>query len=186
MKRLLSLLSVILFFTACTNDQPGSMYLPAKPVSTETAYQLVKGKTFDTKYVATLSPFAMDNKSPYEWMDEKKDSSKFSRDYLKARMAFSLQFINDSSILIHDDGKTINGTFKMDSEIFENEKEGLKLRISYPDTSMSFPGMTEPMIMTFAFLIAGVDEKNLLLETPRSYNNRRVAVLMQSKQTGGL
>jgi hypothetical protein len=181
MRRLFFFLSMTIFFIACKNDQAASIDLLAKPASPDAVYHFVKGKKFDTKHVATLSPFAMDSKDPYEWMDEKKDTSQFSRDYLKERMAFSLHFINDTSITIHDDGKTIDGTYKFDNEISDDEKEGVKLRVSYPDSSMSFPGMSGPMIMTATYFIAGADEKNLLLETPRSFNNRRIVVIMQAK-----
>lgn len=181
MKLILSTLLVAIAFASCTNDTSTSITLPARPASAEAISQFVKGRLFETKKVATLSPFDTGNESPYEWMNDSKDTSKFFRDYLTERMGFTLQFINDTSAVLNEEGKVITGTYKFDNEVLENEKEGVKLRVSYPDASMNFPGMSDPMIMTSTFLIAGGDEKNLLIETPRSFNNRRIAVLMQVK-----
>jgi hypothetical protein len=181
MKIVLSFVLLAIAVVSCTNNTSPVIALPAKPASAEAVSELVKGKSFETKKVATLSPFATDKESPYEWMNDATDTSKFFRDYLKERMGFTLQFLNDTSTILNDGGKLITGTYKFDSNVLENEKEGVKLRISYPDESMNFPGMSGAMIMTSTYLIAGADEKNLLIETPRSFNNRRVAVLMQVK-----
>jgi hypothetical protein len=110
------------------------------------------------------------------------DTSKHFKDYLKERMAFTIEFVNDTAAILNDENKKITGTYKFDNETSEDEKEGIKLRISYRDSSVSFPGAAGPMIMTYTFAIAGADEKALLMELPRSYNNRKVAVLMQPRQ----
>jgi hypothetical protein len=182
MKIIVLFLSVSLFFIACNNSNTTEhVPVPSAPSSAATASQSVKGKMYETKKVAILSSFKTDTEGPYEWMNDSKDTTDFFKNYLAERMAFSLQFTNDTSVIMQEEGNTISGTYKFDNESREDEKEGIKLRISYEDSSMSFPGSTEPMVMTYTYLVAGADEKSLLLETPRSFNNRKVCVLMQVK-----
>lgn len=181
MKVLLFALAVATLVISCSNDKKNETAVPAKPASIDAVKQFVKGKNYQTKRVATVSPFDMDKENPYEWMDEMKDTSTFFKNYLNERMSFTLNFVNDTSVVMSDEGKTINGTFRIDNETKEEEKEGIKLRISYADSSMNFPGATGSMIMTSTYLVAGADEKSLLLETPRSYNNRKIAALLLVK-----
>jgi len=180
MKGLLLFLAIAALLS-CNSKTSTVIELPAKPASVDAAAKTVKGKSYETKKVAIVSIFEMDKENPYEWMNDMDDTTKHFRDYLKDRMSFSLRFVNDTSVILNEEGKETNATYKFDTETGEDEKEGVKLRISYPDDSMSFPGIDGPMIMTYSFLVAGADERSFLLETPRSYNKRKIAVLMQAK-----
>lgn len=179
--RSLLLLLAVTALSSCSSNTSTIIQLPAKPASIDDAAKTVKGKSYETKKVAIVSVFEMDKENPYQWMNDMDDTTTHFRDYLKKRMSFSLRFINDTTVTLNEEGKETSATYKFDTETGEDEKEGIKLRISYPDDSMSFPGVDGPMIMTYSFLLTGVDESSLLLETPGSYNNRKVAVLMQVK-----
>ncbi|MEI9946511.1 MAG: hypothetical protein WDN26_20100 [Chitinophagaceae bacterium] len=169
------------FIVACNSNKDAETSIPPKPSSIEAVKQLVKGKKYRTQKVATVSPFEMDKEKPYEWMDEMKDTSTFFKKHLADRMKFTLNFVNDTAVMMNDEEKIINGTYNLDTKTGEEEKEGIKLRISYPDSSMNFPGSTGVMIMTATYFVAGADEKSILLETPRSYNNRKVAILLHTE-----
>jgi len=172
----------IIFFSCSSNDQKiTTPSLPPKPVLPDAVLGIIKGKNYTAEKIATLSPFEMDAKNHYDWFDEKKDTSSFTKTFLKERMGMQLRFKNDSAVSLIDDNKTTEATYKLDTIIKEEEKPGIKLRIRYSDSSMSFPGVTEPMIMTYTFNVLGIDEKRLLLETPRSYNNRKVATLLKAE-----
>lgn len=179
--RLVFSLLLIATIISCSNNKPEETAIPAKPASTDAVMQLIKGEKYTTSKVALISPFAMDKENPYEWMDEMSDTTRLFKNYLKDRMTFSLNFINDTAVVMNDDGKMITGTFILDNKTEEEEKEGVKLRISYADTSMTFPGSSGPMIMTGTYPVAGADEKSLLLELPRTYNNRKVAALLKQE-----
>jgi hypothetical protein len=183
MKQLIILLGLSLIIISCTNNSKGTaaMALPSKPASIDAVLNIIKQKNYKAEKIATLSPFEMDKENPYDWFDEKKDTSSFAKRFLNERLSMKLQFKNDTAVLFIEDNKTIEGTYKLDTIINEEEKPGIKFRISYPDSSMSFPGVTEPMIMTYTFNVLGIDEKNLMLETPRSYNNRKIAVLLKAE-----
>ena len=183
MKQLIILPGLSLIFISCTNNskETAATALPSKPASIDAVLSIVKQKKYTAEKIATLSPFEMDKENPYDWFDDKKDTSSFAREFLAERLNMSLKFINDTAVRLMEEGKETTGLYKLDTIIIEEENPGIKLRISYPDSSMSFPGVTSPMIMTYTFNVLGINEKNLLLETPRSYNNRKVAVLLKSE-----
>jgi hypothetical protein len=183
MKQLITLLGLSLIIISCSNNnkETAATALPPKPASTDAVLNIIKQKNYTAEKIATLSPFEMDKENPYDWFDEKKDTSSFTKTFLKERLGMQLRFKNDTSVSLIDDNKTTEAIYKLDTIIKEEEKPGIKLRISYPDSSMSFPGVTEPMIMTYTFNVLGIDEKSLLLETPRSYNNRKVVALLKKE-----
>ncbi len=168
-------------FYSCSNEKKEETPPPA-PVSISSVNAFIKGKSFSTYKVGTISNFEMDKENPYQWLDEKKDTTKFMRDYLAGRVKFAIQFVNDSTATLTDDGKTISAIYKLDNKTGEDEKEGIKFRFTYEDKDGEMmPGATDPVIMTSTYIIKGIDAENLLLEAPRELNNRKLAVLMKAK-----
>ena len=178
MRTIFLLLTITLIAESCGNSAGETVTIPAKPASPDAVKQYVKGKTYKSIKAGTASTFEIDKENPYQWLDEKKDTTKFVRNYLAERLQFTLQFVNDTAVEFTDDNKKTTGVYKFDTETGEDEKEGVKLRISYVDTSMQFPGASGAATMTYTYPVAGADEKSLLLETPRSFNNRKVVILM--------
>lgn len=183
MKQLFVLLCfpVVLFSCGNNGEKTEKLSLPPKPGMVNEVLNIIKEKNYSAVKIATLSPFEMDAANPYTWFDELKDTASFTKDFLKENLAMKLQFKNDTGVALIDDNKKTEAIYKLDTAVRDEEKSGIKLRISYPDSSMNFPGITEPMIMTYTFYILGINEKELLLETPRSYNNRKVIILFNSK-----
>lgn len=173
---------ILAFVLLSCSEKKESINLPQSPESEADIKKSIVGKHFTTSRIALASPFELEEKPSYDWMEEMKDTTLFFKTYLQERKKFSLSFQNDSVAIIFDDNKTTNGIYKIDSEKKEDEKDGFKLRFSYPDSSMSFPGATEPMIMTSTYYIAGVNGKELFLELPREYNNRKVLALLKVKE----
>lgn len=182
MKKLIVYLLVMSCLIGCSEKEENSL---SAPVSKAEVQKLITGKTFTTSRVGTLSPFAsgIDKEEPYRWFDEEKELNDFTKKYQVEREKFVLQFVNDTLVKITDDGKTWDATYKIDEEVKDEEKAGLKFRISYPDkeATMSFPGATEPMILTSTYFIAGVNDNAMVVETPREFNRSTVVLWMKGK-----
>lgn len=165
---------------ACS-DKKQTILLPKPPGSIETIQKNITGKQFASSRIALLLPFELNDNPSYEWLDERKDTTSFFQTFLAEREKFRLSFYNDTAVSIFDDNKSVDGIYKIDNKQEEDEKQGFKLRISFIDTSVKFAGITEPIKMTYTYLVAGIDENNLLLELPRHYNNRKVFTLLESQ-----
>lgn len=183
MKKIIISLVVILCLIACSEKKKENT-LPA-PDSVSQVVKLVSGKTFVTERIGTVSPFAdkMDKEKPNRWFDEEKELNDFAKKYQAEREKFTLQFVNDTLLSITDDGKTWDAIYKIDAEMKNEEKAGSKLRFTYSDKegTMSFPGVSEPMILTSTYFIAGINDKAIVLETPREFNRSTVVVRMKAK-----
>lgn len=173
---------VIAGFISCSNHEEKQ---PAAPDSISSVQQLITGKTFITNRVGTLSPFAtgIDKDKPFQWFDEEKNPSKFMKDYEDDRKKFQLTFVNDTALRISDDGKTWDASYEIDDSTKEEEKPGIRLRLSYEDkeNSMSFPGATTPMMLTASYLIAAISGDAMILQAPREFNRQHVILWMKQK-----
>ncbi len=182
MQKLITSLFVVSCLIGCSQKKENT--LPA-PVSKGDVQKLIAGKTFVTDRTGTLSPFAsgLDKEKPYRWFDEEKELNDFAKKYQTERETFVLQFVNDTLVKITDDGKTWDAVYKIDEEIKDKEKAGLKFRFIYPDKegTMSFPGTTEPMMLTLSYFIAGVKDNAMIVETPRQFNRNTVVLWMKEK-----
>ena len=182
MKKLIAFLFVMSCIVACSQQKENT--LPA-PVSKADVQKLIVGKTFTTSRIGTLSPFAsgLDKEKPFRWFDEEKELNDFAKEYQKEREAFVLQFVNDTLVKITDDGKTWDAVYKIDEEVKDEEKAGMRFRFTYPDTdgTMSFPGTTEPMVLTSTYFITGLKDNAMIVETPRQFNRSTVVLWMKTK-----
>ncbi len=182
MQKIILLLFIISCLTACSQKKQNR--LPA-PASISSAQLLIKGKTFTTNRIGTISPFAsgIEKEKPYKWFDEEKELDDFAKKYQAEREKFVLQFVNDTLVKITDDEKTWDAVFMIDDEQKDEEKAGMKFRFSYPDQdgSFNFPGSTEPMLLTTTYFIAGANDNEIVLETPRQFNRSKVVIWMKAK-----
>lgn len=181
MKYLPAVLAIVMFCSSCNNKKssnPIPSSLPMAPVSAEAIRNWVQSNTYTTDKVATISGFAMDSTNPYTWFSDTAGVSNFEKKFIAERKAFTLAFTNDSVVSIHDEGKTWTSAYRIDSSRHDEEQAGWKLRLSYPDSSLDFPGGSGISIITATYPILGIDQQQLLLATPRSYNQRKIAVLM--------
>lgn len=183
MKYLIFSLLASLLLISCNGKKEAT--IPGPPSSTTAVKEIINGKTFITSRVGTLSAFAngIDKEKPFIWLDDEKESDKFTKDYETERKKFQLVFVNDTTIRITDDGKTWDAVYKLDDAVQEDEKPGIRLRISYEDKegSMGFPGTTTPMMLTSSYLVAGIGENEMIVEAPRKFNNRPVILWLKRK-----
>ncbi|MBK6991574.1 MAG: hypothetical protein IPH34_06980 [Chitinophagaceae bacterium] len=182
MKKLIASLLVMFCLIGCSQKKENS--LPA-PVSKGDLQKLIAGKTFTVSRIGTISPFAsgLDKEEPYRWFDEEKEQNDFAEKYQSEREKFVLQFMNDTLVKITDDGKIWDAAYKIDEEVKDEEKAGMKFQFTYPDTdgTMSFPGTTEPMVLTSTYFVAGIKDNTMIVETPRQFNRSTVVLWMKVK-----
>ncbi len=178
-------IAIIVSFSACNNaGKSGAVSVPAAPASLQDLAKNINGKNYKTIKLGILSPFAMDSVNPVNWNVEKEDTSQFFRDYAKKQLAFSLSFLKDSSCSFFDadQQKSIPAKYSLDNDPklgSDEEKPGIKLRVKYED-SLDFGGTKTAAKMTLSYLVRGLAEKEIILETGRSYNNRKLVVWMKA------
>lgn len=134
----------------------------------------VKGKKYQAEKAGTHSVF--ENDKEIEWL-EPKEENKFEKQIADEAKTLRLDFINDTAVIVAAKDKRYNGTYKADDMVKEDEKPGIKLRVSYIDEEFKF-GDGPAMEVTYTYLVEGISDKNLLLETPGSMNRRKIVVLM--------
>ncbi|TMI65028.1 MAG: hypothetical protein E6H07_03660 [Bacteroidetes bacterium] len=176
---ILSLLAVVIYSCSNSDKQPASRF-PDYPVSVATVKEAVKGKSFSVVEVATISPFAMDKENPYEWMDGKKDSSAHTMEFRNDRLQTKMKFLNDSIVSLTDDYKTTDVAYRFDTTPGPPKKGNMALLLSIPNSNMLMPGTTTPMLMTYTYYVHGADDKRLFLQTPRTFNNQKVMILLKA------
>lgn len=183
MKYLLFSISASLLFISCSDQK--EIKIPVPPASVTSVKASIKGKTFITSRVGTLSPFAtgIDKEKPFRWFDEEKEPGKFTKDYEAERKKFQLVFVNDTTLRITDDDKTWDAVYKIDDAVKDEEKPGIRLRFSYEDkeSSMNFPGATTPMTLTSSYLVAGLSDNEMIVQAPREFNRQPVMLWMKKK-----
>jgi hypothetical protein len=179
MRALPFLVSSLFLFIACTSsDGPVETVLPAAPAGTKAVQAIITGKKYVAERTGLASVFA--NDSSISWMDELKDSSAVFKTFTEGRQRFQLHFVNDTAVSFFDDNKNYSATYKLDEKAGEDEKPGIRLRISYLDSANTFGG-SGPMMMTYSYLVKGISENQLFIETPRSYNNKTVLMLLKKQ-----
>ena len=168
-----------LFIFGCGNSKTVS--LPPSPANADAVSKAIKGKKFNTTELALISNLVADKNNPYEWFDEIKDTTAFFRNYEKERMKFEINFINDTSAEVTDDAGVNKATWKIDDQPKSDETAGLFLRVSMGKQESFFPGQTGSSTITFTYKVLGIDDTQLLLQTPNMFNNRKIAALMKTE-----
>ena len=183
MRYLLIVFVCAVLVSACSNNEKTTV--PAAPHSISDVSKAIKGKNYKTISLGILSPFEMDTANPVNWNIEKEDTSKFFRDYAVTQLAFTFRFSNDSACTFYDveQKKNVVANYSIDNDAslgYEEEKPGIKIRISYND-SVELGGTKTGSIMTLSYLVRGINDKELLLETGRSFNNRKLVIWMKEE-----
>ena len=172
MRKFLPALCIAAFLVSCSqvDSAKKDLSIPAVPTTVETAKATLKNKSYGVEEIGTIDLF-----HEYDW-SASADTTAFIRDYLTERKAFTLRFVNDTAVNVSDDKKLIEATY----DLKKDTGTALLLDIHYFDSSFSFnPG--EPTRMTYNYKLLGISNENLLLETPRKLNQRKLVLLMKSK-----
>jgi hypothetical protein len=155
-------------------SKTNSDILPQPPASVKAVLDELKGKKYQAEKAGTHSVF--ENDKEIEWLNPKKEDE-FEKKIADEAKTLRLDFVNDTAVTVTVKDKTYSGTYKADNEVKEDEKPGIKLRISYIDEEFKF-GDGPATEVTYTYLVEGISDKNLLLETPGSMNRRKIVVLM--------
>jgi hypothetical protein len=190
---------VILFLSACkgksgaeSKDKSKTKF-PAAATSKESVKHLITNKDFVTVKAGLFVPGEPGMQTPYNWLDESKDTSGFTKQFLDNEMSFELYFNYDNTGVIFygkepsfdSKGATIyikksaNITYAVDDSVTGNERPGIKLRV-YEEQRNNFDGGIEKLGSTYKIL--GADENGILLQAPRNYYGQAVVVLLTPKE----
>ena len=153
--------------------------LPPVPASIDSVAKTIMRKKYKAAELALISKLISDKNNPYEWLDQIKDTTLFFRNYEKEKMKFAIHFINDTAAQVTDEAATNKATWKLDNEPKSDETAGIFLRLTMEKDEILIPGQTGKSTITFSYKVLGVDDKQLLLETPNMFNSRKLAVLMK-------
>ncbi|MBL7744038.1 MAG: hypothetical protein JNN00_11235 [Chitinophagaceae bacterium] len=156
------------------SSKPGTVVLPGAPASIKAVQDELKGKNYKTEKAGTHSPFKDDK--TIEWL-EPKAGDKFEKGIDDDTRTLQLDFSNDTAVTVTYKDKTYTGTYAVDDVTGEEDRPGIKLRVSYVDEDLKF-GDGPATKVTYTYIVEGIGDKSLLLETPRSMNNRKIVVLM--------
>ena len=169
---------ISLFIFGCANSKTVN---PPAPANADAVAKAIKGKKFKTTELALISNLVADKNNPYEWFDEIKDTTAFFRNYEKERMKFGVNFFNDSSAEVTDEAGVNKATWKIDDQPKSDETAGVFLRLSMEKQEAFMPGQTGLSTITFTYKVLGIDDKQLLLQTPNMFNSRKIAALMKTE-----
>jgi hypothetical protein len=164
-----------LFLLACSSKTP----MPEAPASSGAAATLLAGKTWTVTRIGTVSPHGAEGKLTYEWLDEMKEVDDFTKKNLSELAGMQLKFVNDT--LANVTGVP-DSPLEQKYSITIDENVDLSapiLQFSYEGESLF--GGDEKMMMTYSYPIYGINEKSLVLGTPRSVNDRPVVVMLEVK-----
>jgi hypothetical protein len=177
MSKIISAISIVVLllnWSCSSNDEAA---LPSAPASVKAVQAELKGKAYKVVKAGTHSLISTDKE--ITWL-ELKENEKFEKGIVDDSKSTHLNFVNDTAVTVLYKGKKNEGTYKVDDVTGEDEKPGIKLHISYVDDEFKF-GDGAPMKVTYTYLIEGISSKNLLLETPRTMNDRKIVVLMSKE-----
>lgn len=172
-----SLTLVSLILAACSNGTLAT--LPDPPASAKQVEAFIKGKKLSVEKVGFYSALTVNGKTEMDWIDSTADNYKDDKmvlGVLRELNQWSMEFGNDTSGTVLSKGKPYASKWVVDETARDDEKPGVRIRVSFKDPELSFGG--EPMEVTYSYLVKGVNEKQLLLELPRAINRRELTGLM--------
>lgn len=165
----------ILFASGCSSPADKA---PAAPSGIKAVQDFIKGKKLAVKKLGFYDNLTVNGETEVKWLDLANEKDKTTKGAVESEMGLALQFVNDTAVIILKEGKTYSGTYAVDDAVNESgdENPGLKLRITYPDPEFSFDGTAGEVTYTYAVL--GIDDKRIMLQTPRSINRQKLISLM--------
>jgi hypothetical protein len=174
------LISLVLF--SCGN---GDMKIPDPSKDVNSVKTILKGKTFVADKTGFFGVLTVNDKQEASWIDPKTETEQLALEVAEEiNGKFSLSFVNDTAVNLISKALTTTGTYVVDDAVGEHDKgvTGIKLRLSYVDTTMSFGfGNSSPMTMTYTYLVKGINDKELLLQLPRDINRQPLIALLKAK-----
>ena len=179
MRSILSFIIVSLLIISCGNRKTAS--LPPAPVDVNSVKTTITGKKYKATQLGLISTLISDKNNPYEWFDEIKDTTPFFKNYERQQMKFAIHFINDTAAEVIQDTVVNKAFWKIDNDPKSSETPGIFMRLSMEKEETVVSGQTAKSTHTFSYKVLGLDDKQIFLETPNIYSNRKLAVLMKTE-----
>lgn len=167
-------LVALCLLASCSGSETAK--LPGVPASLDATKAALKSKAYVVDAVGFISSF-MGKEEPISWSGEGKDTSRHFMDFVDQRKKFTLDFVNDTAVRLVDEQKNVQANYNLENDT----SRSVLLKIKYEDAEFSFHP-DEPMMVTYTYKIRGIGANGLLLETPRSYNQQVVVLLMKEKR----
>lgn len=174
MKNLLYFLALLLL--AACNAKPS---MPDAPASTDAAAKMLAGKNWVVVKTGTLSPFKMNDKPGYNWLDEMKEADDFIKKTLSEVAAIHLNFVSDT--LVNVSGIPDSPAQQKYSLAQGDEGDLAKITLKFTYEGPDPFGGEGKMKLTYSYPVLGLNDKFLILATPRSVNDMPIVVLMEAK-----
>lgn len=123
----------------------------------------------------------INDKTEMVWIDAATEPDKTTKEAVEEELKFTIHFLNDTAAMVFKKIATYAATYSVDDIAGEDdtEKPGIKLRLVYEDPDFSFGG--KPSKVTYTYLVRGADEKQLLLQLPKSVNRKPLVSLLETK-----
>lgn len=163
-------LSAVMLISSCSSKEEA----PQPPSSVKAVQDEVKGKKYKAEKAGVHSLISTDKE--VKWEDPKTEGE-FEKKTMDEAKSLQLDFKNDTAVTVVSKNKTYEGTYSVDDVATEDQKPGIKLRISYVDEEFKF-GDGPASKVTYTYIVEGISNKSLLLVTPQSLNDRKMVLLM--------
>ena len=162
---------------SCSNKEKD---LPPAPASAAAVKDFLQHRTLTVISTGFYDPAVVNDQKKMVWIDTATEKGKYEKEIAVELNGFSLQFVNDTAVKVVTRTTAFDATYKVDelADELDKAKEGIKLRISYADPAMRF-GEGEIPLVTYTYLVEGLDKEELLLQFPREVNRRPVMALLK-------
>ena len=174
MLKIVSVALIAVVIISCSSAGSKKIAIPDPPTSIASVQETVKGKKFKVERAGTHSLISSDK--DIQWLDPKTENQ-FEKEMADESGTLQFDFKNDTSITFVYKNKSYNGTYAVDDAFGEGDKPGIKIRISYVDEELRF-GDGPASKVKATYVVEGISDNSLLLQTPRSMNQRTIVVLM--------
>lgn len=175
-KKILCLFLAAISFAGCNNSEKNT--LPPAPASVTQTLAWLQGRTLTVQKAGFYGSLTVNNNTTINWIDTTSKSEPLVKETVRELSNWNLRLGTDSTVVVNSKCDSYKGHYKIDDQPQEGETPGIRLRVTYPDPTFSFGG-SEPMEVTYTYLVKGIDAKEMLLELPREINRQKLLALME-------
>lgn len=169
---------VIVIAPACKTGSKKT--IPPPPVSVAQTQNWLQGRTLHVIQTGFYGPLTVNGQTEIEWIDTTANALPLITETVREVGNWTVALGSDASVLVTSKGNSFKGSYKIEDTPEEGETPGIRLRLTYVDPSLKF-GNSEPMEVTYTYLVKGINAKELLLELPREINGKKLLGLMEIK-----
>jgi len=177
-KTILCLILSGILFVACSNSEKHTP--PPAPVSVAQTQAWLQGRTLTVQKAGFYGALTVNNNTEINWIDTTVQAEPLIKETVRELGNWSLRLGTDSTVVVNSKDASYQGHYRIDDQPQEGETPGIRLRVTYADPTFSFGG-SEPLEVTYTYIVKGIDAKELLLELPREINRKRLLGLMEVK-----